>query len=141
MIDDVGLFDESFGSYCEDVDLSFRARLLGHRCRFVASARIYHRLSATGAGPVSSYFVGRNAVWVVCQDLPSPLLRRYWPRIAARQAAITIESLRHWREPAARARWRGQVDALRTLSSRLRLRAQIQAGRRVSIAAIDAWLT
>jgi GT2 family glycosyltransferase len=141
LLDDLGLFDESLGSYCEDVDLNFRARLLGYRCCFVAAARVYHRLSATGGGPVASYYVGRNVLWVVLQDLPSPLLRRYWPRIAARQAAIAVEAARHAREPAARARLRGQLDALRGLSSRLRRRAEVQARRRVSIATLDAWLS
>jgi GT2 family glycosyltransferase len=140
MLDDVGLFDESLGSYCEDVDLNIRARLLGHRCRFVAAARVFHRLSATGGGRVASYFVGRNALWVALQDLPTPLLHRYWPRIAARQAAIAAEAASHWREPAARARLSGQLDALRGLSSRLSRRAGIQARRRVSIAMLDAWL-
>ena len=53
MLDDVGLLDESLGSYCEDVDLSFRARLQGFQCCFVPAARVYHRLSATGGGPTA----------------------------------------------------------------------------------------
>jgi len=141
LLDALGLFDESLGSYCEDVDLSFRARLLGHTCRFAPAARVYHRLSATGGGALSSYYVGRNTLWVLAQSMPGPLLERYWPGIAARQAGITAEALRHWREPAARARLRGQLAGLRGLSSRLRRRHQIQRSRRVSIPALDAALS
>jgi GT2 family glycosyltransferase len=140
LFDEVGLFDESLGSYLEDVDLSFRARLLGYGCRFVPDARVYHRLSATGGGALSSYYVGRNAIWVAFQDLPTPLWRKYWPRILARQLGIAREAQLHWREPAARARFRGQVAGLRGLRGRLARRAEIQRRRRISVAALDAML-
>ncbi len=141
LLDRLGLFDESLGSYCEDVDLSFRARLAGSRCRFVPSARVYHKLSATGGGTTASYYVGRNVLWVLARDLPTPLLQKYWPRILGRQLSISLEALRHWREPAARARLRGQFDGLRNLAQPLRRRAEVQATRQISIAALDACLS
>lgn len=137
LFEQVGTFDETLGSYLEDVDLSFRARLLGHRCRFVPTARVYHRLSATGGGRTSSYYVGRNAIWVAVQNLPSRLLRAYLPRIVARQMDIAAECIRHGREPAARARLRGQIDGLRGLATRLDRRRAIQKTRRVSVEALD----
>src|SRR6185437_10283660 len=121
--------------------LNFRARLAGYRCGFAPGARVYHRLSATGGGVTSSYYVGRNVLWILAQDVPSALLRKYWPKIAARQLAIALEALRHWREPAARARLRGQIDGLRGLAEPLAKRSGIQRQRRVSIAALDAALT
>lgn len=141
LFDDLGLFDEGLESYCEDVDLNVRAQLAGYRCQFVPSARVYHHLSATGGGPLASYYVGRNVIWVIARDLPSPVLRRYWPMIFGRQLAITGECLRHWREPAARARLRGQLDGWRGMGRMLLQRAAIQARRRVSIAAFEATLT
>jgi GT2 family glycosyltransferase len=38
----LGGFDESFFMYLEDTDLSWRARVAGYRCRFVASSVVYH---------------------------------------------------------------------------------------------------
>lgn len=140
LFEQVGTFDETLGSYLEDVDLSFRARLAGHRCRFVPSARVYHRLSATGGGRTSSYYVGRNAVWVAVQNLPTRLLRVYLPRILARQAGITRDGIRHAREPAARARLRGQLDGFRGLAARLDRRRAVQKTRRVSVVEIDKML-
>jgi GT2 family glycosyltransferase len=47
MLDDVGFqgeyFDESFFSHKEDVDLAWRARLLGWRCCYVPAAVAHHR--------------------------------------------------------------------------------------------------
>ena len=140
-LDELGLFDETFGSYVEDVDLCFRARLAGQHCRFVPDARVYHHLSATGGGTTSSYYVGRNVLWLLAQDMPAVLLRRYLPRIVARQLDIAAEAIRHGREPAARARLCGQVAGLRTLGQRLPRRREIQRTRRISIAELDALLT
>ena len=35
MLDQIGLFDEDFFAYHEDVDLAFRARLFGWKCMYV----------------------------------------------------------------------------------------------------------
>lgn len=141
MLDEIGLFDEDFVGYCEDVDLNFRAQLAGYRCIFVPEARIYHRLSATGGGPIASYFCGRNFVNVIVKDLPGPLLRRFWPRILAAQVRLSWASLRHIREPAARARLRGQAAAGLALPAMLRKRRSIQATRRVDLAYLESILT
>src|SRR5215210_9226871 len=50
MLDEVGLFDEDFVSYCEDGDLSFRAQLAGYRCFYVPGAVVYHMGSASTGG-------------------------------------------------------------------------------------------
>ncbi|MBI2940622.1 MAG: glycosyltransferase family 2 protein [Chloroflexi bacterium] len=115
MLEQIGLFDEDLWMYCEDVDLSWRAQLAGWRCRFVPTARVYHRLSATGGGPIASFYCGRNFIHVLARNVPGPLLRRYRGRIVAAQLRFALESLRHAREPAARARLWGQLAGLRML--------------------------
>ena len=39
VFEELGGFDEDFFASHEDVDLSYRARLRGYRCRYVADAR------------------------------------------------------------------------------------------------------
>jgi GT2 family glycosyltransferase len=141
MLEDVGLFDERLFMYCEDVDLCFRAQLLGYRCLYVPTARVYHRLSATGGGPLASYYCGRNFLYVLLQNMPASLLRRYGLRMLRAQLRLALEALRHAREPAARARLRGQLAALRALPDILRRRRAIQARRRVPDAYIASLLT
>ena len=133
MLDDVGGFEDDFFMYCEDVDLAFRGQLLGYRCVFVPTAIVYHMLSATGGGPIASYYCGRNFLRVIARDMPGPLLRRVWPRIVLAQLRIAVESLRHVREPAARAKLRGQIAGLRELPRLLGERRAIQQRRRVPI--------
>jgi GT2 family glycosyltransferase len=133
MLDDVGGFEDSFFMYCEDVDLAFRSQLLGYRCVFVPTAIVYHMLSATGGGPLASYYCGRNFVRVIARDMPGPLMRRVWPKVVLAQLKIAAESIRHFREPAARAKLSGQLAGLRELPRLLRERRAIQSRRRVPI--------
>ena len=136
---DVGLFDESLGAYCEDVDLNLRLRLAGYQIAFAPRARVYHRLSATGGGPIASYFTGRNFLTVIAKDLPAPILRRHWPKIVRRQLAMTLDSLRHGREPAARAKLRGQLHGLAGLPRALVRRREVARKTRVPTDKIEWW--
>ena len=47
VFDELGGFDEDFFASHEDVDLSYRARLRGYRCRYVPDAIVRHHGSAT----------------------------------------------------------------------------------------------
>lgn len=106
------VFDEDLVMYCEDVDLNIRARLRGFRTVFVPSAVVYHRLSATGGGTLASYYCGRNIPLVWAKNMPSTILRRSWGALLLSQLGFALHSLWHAREPAARARLRGQCAAL-----------------------------
>jgi GT2 family glycosyltransferase len=119
------VLDPQLWMYLEDVDLNLRARLLGHRTVYVPTARVRHRLSATGGGPLSSYYVGRNTIYVIAKDLPLRVMARNLPRMARAQARIALEALRHIRGPASRARLRGLIVGLlswpRVLGTRRRM--------------------
>jgi GT2 family glycosyltransferase len=141
MLDDVGPFDESFFMYCEDVDLSWRAQLAGWRCWYTPEAVVHHKLSATGGGPIASFYTGRNTLWVIAKNYPAALLRRYWPRILGAQWGITRDALSAWRGAAARARLRGQLAGLVTWAKMLGKRRAIQAARRVPDEYVESLFT
>ncbi len=140
MLEEIGLLDEGFFLSCEDVDLAWRAQLAGWRCVFVPDAVVYHHLSATGGGPIASYYTGRNTIWVLAKDLPGPLWRRHWLAIVRAQLRIAWEALRAFRGEAARARLRGQLAGLLGLPRVLRQRHAVQATRRVSIEYLESIL-
>ena len=132
MLDQVGLLDEELVSYCEDVDLGFRAQLAGWRCMFEPGARVYHRISASGSGELASYYNGRNFLLVMAKNYPRSLLRRNLGKIVEAQLGFLWESLRHWREPAARARIRGQLAGLAGVPSVMGKRRIGEQLRRIS---------
>ena len=78
VFDELGGFDEDFFASHEDVDLSYRARLRGYRCRYVASAVVRHRGSST-VGRTSTFAVfhgQRNLEWMYLKNTPASLLLR-----------------------------------------------------------------
>lgn len=61
--DKIGLFDETFFLYAEDIDFILRAVGAGFRVRFVPDAVVYHRESASSGGhgsPLTVYYTTRN---------------------------------------------------------------------------------
>jgi GT2 family glycosyltransferase len=131
MLREIGLFDEDLVAYCEDVDLNWRAQMTGHKCMFVPTARVYHKLSATGAGPLGSYLVGRNMILVLVKNMPGPLIGQHWGSIFMAQLRFAVHSVIHFREPAARARLAGQVASLRYLPMFINKRNLVQKARKV----------
>ena len=91
LFDDIGLFDEDFFLVFEDVDLSLRAQVAGHRCLYVPDAVVYHKRGASTE--VQSVTVAsrsfRNFVWVAGKNLPLPLLM-LWVVFLALRAVIEL---------------------------------------------------
>lgn len=130
VLDDVGLFDESFFAYFEDVDLGARIQLAGYRCVYVPDAVIYHRGSAT-AGRIAGtrfYLHMRNALTLFFRYAPvrrlvwSPVVVA-WPFIRAiidhQPQRLALRALR---------------DFIRQLPSVLDTRRQLSTTRRISTA-------
>jgi GT2 family glycosyltransferase len=119
------IFDEDLIMYCEDVDLNLRAYLRGWRTLYVPTAIVYHKLSATGGGALASYYCGRNFLLVWLKNMPRACMQRHWPRLLRAQLGFVLHSLWHIREPAARARLRGQWAGLRAARHFLRKRPPV----------------
>jgi GT2 family glycosyltransferase len=141
MLEDIGLFDEDFFMYLEDVDLNWRAQLAGYRVVFAPTAVVYHRLSATGGGGIASYYAGRNTIIMLAKDLPGVIFRRYWQAVIKGQLKITFEALRAWQGEAARARLRGQLAGMWGLPKWLAKRRAVMQKKRVSDAYLEGLLT
>jgi GT2 family glycosyltransferase len=133
MLDDIGLFDEDFFSYCEDGDLSFRAQLASYRCLYVSYAVVYHMGSASTGGKRSSTATRlgtQNGMNLLVKNLPAALAWRLLPSIVAGQLARALTvSLS---PGGARAYLEGLAGAWRLLSKMLEKRKDIQKRRRVS---------
>jgi len=140
MLDQVGLLDEDFFFSSEDVDLGWRAQLMGWRCVYAPKAVVYHMLSATGGGATASFYNGRNFIWLIAKNYPGELWRKYWRQIIRAQARRAWEALRAWRGEAARATLRGMAVGLWTLPWILRKRRAIQARRTVSVEYLETIL-
>jgi GT2 family glycosyltransferase len=121
MLDEIGLFDESFFAYLEDVDLAWRAQWAGWRALSVPKARVLHHHSGTAVegSPFKNRLLGRNKVWLIAKNYPWPQVLGYLPLIALYDVGSLPYTL------IARGDWeplRGRVEGLGALRSALRER-------------------
>ncbi|MCI0742311.1 MAG: glycosyltransferase [Gemmataceae bacterium] len=113
-----GLFPEQFGSYFEDVDLSFRLQHAGFRIAFEPNCRILHRVGASHGG-VSRKLVERqsaNEERVFWRNLLGSDLLRALPKHVA---VLAGKAWRRWQEGTlapfvfGRLRLLGEFGAIR----------------------------
>lgn len=73
---EIGLFDESFFAYYEDVDVSFRAQLAGHKIYYNKDAIAYHKQGATSSKipGFTVYQTFKNIPLLYIKDVPTSLL-------------------------------------------------------------------
>ena len=109
----VGLLDERFGSYLEDVEFGLRCSLAGYEGIYVPGARCFHTGSATWGGwsPEMVRLISRNQLLLVAKHYPSGLLWRSLWRIVVAQV---LWGLLAARRGAGRAWIQGKLEALRT---------------------------
>lgn len=78
VLDKVGLFNEDFLFLYEDLELSYRHQLLGHKCLYLPSATLFHRGSAT----LRRFFrlavreAVKNSLMTLLTCTPAPLIKR-----------------------------------------------------------------
>jgi GT2 family glycosyltransferase len=132
-------FDEDYFCFYEDVDLSFRLQLAGHRGLYVPEAIARHVGSATTIrrSDFSVYHAHRNLVWTYVKNMPGPLFWLYLPQhLALNLGTIAWFTLRGRGRVIFRAKW----DALTGLARAWRKRRLIQSRRRATVRYIGALL-
>ena len=146
MLDDIGVFDEDFFCYMEDVDLGIRALLGGYKCLVVPTAKVYHIGSASTGGGLSEFslrMTAKNFPHVLCKNIPASLLWRILPIVFVGQIVLIFETL-IGRRPQLRKNfasyWRGLGLALREMPMMMKKRRVIQANRRISAADFYQWI-
>ncbi len=88
MLQKIGLFDEDFFAYYEDVDLSFRAQLAGWKVSYVAESVVYHEMSVTGSRIKGffTYQTVKNYPWLLIKNVPARFIPHVLPRLMVAQA-------------------------------------------------------
>jgi hypothetical protein len=131
-LEEVGLFDEDFEAYYEDVDWSFRAQLAGYQVLYVPSAVAYHMSSATvgrGMTAFMTYHTWRNAMWIVVKDWPVSAIARNSHRLVLTQLGQAAWAVTHGKFKVLLRAWR---DAVAGLPLALSKRESVQQIRRIS---------
>lgn len=124
MLDEIGLFDEDFFLYMEDVDLAFRARASGWRCRYVPNARVIHEYGGTAGveSHISVYYGTRNSLWCVMKNFPARFLFLSSPWILWKNLA---DLPFYFSRGQALTILRAKIDAIKGLIAMIRKRRTI----------------
>lgn len=139
MLRDIGLFDEDFFAYYEDVDISFRAQLAGWNVVYEPTAVAYHRLSGTSSklGSFSRYHATKNFHYLYVKNMPGYLFWKYFILYLLQDLRLSAGSIKHRQ---LTTHLKAEYEAIRKLPSILKKRRRIQKNRKVSVGQIDKLL-
>ncbi|WP_280636279.1 glycosyltransferase family 2 protein [Methanobrevibacter arboriphilus] len=77
ILDKIGLFDENFFAYMEDVDIGYRSLINGFKNVYCPNAIVYHIGSGSSGDKYNEFKIplaARNNIWVIYKNMP-------WPQI------------------------------------------------------------
>jgi hypothetical protein len=137
MLNEIGLFDEDFFLFMEDVDLAFRAQLSQWKCLYVPTARVMHFHGGTAGfqSNLSIYYGNRNLLWYVVKNFPSRTLLLASPWIIGRNCAdLPYYLIKGMGLTIVRAK----IDMLKGLHRMIKKRTGIQ--KKVSTDTIEKWI-
>ena len=127
----IGLFDEKFFMYYEDVDLSFRAQLARLKVRYTPSAIAYHAQgsSANKVSGLAAYNTFKNLPMLFWKNVPFKLFPKIAPRFFLAYHLILGNAIYRGKGIPAIKGW---VVSLILLPRSLSLRRKVQNSKKVS---------
>lgn len=128
----IGMFDEDFVSFYEDVDFSLRSQMAGFKCLYVPEAICYHKRGATG-GKGSAYPVKmteRNLMALYAKSFPAGL---FFPKLPFILGGTIRRIYRAARNEMGIPAIKGFFLGLALLPRMLKKRSRVQRLRKVQI--------
>lgn len=95
MLREIGLFDDDFFAYYEDVDLSLRAQFRGWKVFFDPEARVYHKTSSTSRRwpGFRTYQMFKNLRLLVTKTTPPVWRSTIYPRFYLAYSLFQLKAL------------------------------------------------
>lgn len=136
---DIGLFDETFFMYYEDVDVAFRAQLAGHKVRYTPEAIAYHKLGASSktVPGLAIYNTFKNLPILFVKNVPLKLWPAMYPRFVLTYTLILGNAITHG---AGKHALKGWFKSWALIPHMFRERRHIQKTKRVSASYINSIL-
>jgi len=134
VFDEIGLFDESFFAYLEDMDISWRAKIAGYKNHYSPDSVVYHVGSSSTGGRRSSFkmkLVPRNNIWLIWKNMPMIFIILNLPFI---MAGILIKGAAFSMMGFGREYWGSVAEGITTLGEVRRGPFRLKdAGRHIAI--------
>ncbi len=127
----IGLFDEDYFAYYEDVDISFRAQLAGWKVWYQPTSVAYHLVGATSSkhGHFARYHSIKNTILLYNKNMPGKLFWKYKILFFVRLAQMAAGALR---DGIPHVYLKALFQGIFLIPSTLRKRRKIQSTRKVT---------
>lgn len=133
----IGMFDESFFAFYEDIDLDFRMQAAGWKALYVPSAVCYHKRGATVRTMrrmVAKLHV-RNNIFYVLKNIPSGIILRRLPAVVAARLWTWFVYVREGNGVGV---LQGVVEAVLKTPDMISKRKALRSNRKVSVEYIES---
>lgn len=130
-LEEIGLFDEKFFAYYEDVDISFRAQLAGWKVMFEPQSIVYHQIGAT-SGRIkgfTTYQTMKNLPMLFWKNVPRKHILHMLPRFSVAYCSLLMSALASGRGIPA---LKGVLVSWKNIPYTVKERNQIQGTKKVS---------
>jgi GT2 family glycosyltransferase len=136
LFESIGLFDEDFFAYYEDVDISFRAQLADWKVWYEPSAVAYHAVGATSSklGNFSRYHSLKNFNLLWLKNLPWQIAVLCLPLLLLQFIRLNLTAL--IKNRSVSVIFKSKIKFISLLPSTLKKRREIQKTRKVSMSYI-----
>jgi len=115
ILEEVGLFDEHFEQYYEDMDLCRRIRLAGFRILVITQAKMWHKIALSSGGsdtPDERYWMARSSVRYYRKHANARQLLVIIPYRLGSAFKTTLRLIVEKHRTSVRAYWKGLMDGL-----------------------------
>lgn len=141
LFEEIGIFDNDYFAYYEDVDISFRAQLAGWKVGYEPKAIVYHEIGATSSTikGFATYQTLKNLPSLFWKNVPWGLMLKIYPRFWLAYYGIAFQALRRRQYGPL---FRGLVmGSLLSLKKMFFQRHGVQKNRKVSVEYISSIIT
>ena len=132
----IGLFDEDFFAYLEDVDLNLRAVRSGRKCFYLPDAKIYHIGSGSTGSKINQFTIRlstRNNIFIFIKHYSLSMIMRFFPTILIYQLFWFMFVLKNGH---IKAYLKGLVQSISLTATMIRKREDIKRSTVISTKAL-----
>jgi len=115
ILSEIGLFDENFFAYFEDLDLSYRARIFGYKNLYCSNALIYHIGSGTSGSRYNEFkakLSARNNIYLIYKNMPIVQVIVNLPFIIV---GYIVKTLFYYKKGLGKSYFQGIIEGISTL--------------------------
>ena len=140
LLEKTGLFDERHFAYLEDVDIGYRARILGYRNLYEPKAEVIHVGSASSGSRYNEFKVrysARNNIYLIYKNMP---LLQWLINLPFLSAGFGIKTLFFWKKGFGKIYLKGLLEGISICRKKEKVRFRPGNLKNYIIIQLELWI-